>query len=143
MHSDIESCVLNNGHSTGYFPVQRGTRQGDPMAPYIFILSIEILTEMVRVNDKINGILINESELKQCIYADDTTYFLQDLESLSELTKTINKFSEYSSLCVNYEKSELAWLGQIPKLESLSKEQLNWISLDTDSIKNIRDPFLK
>ena len=26
----VESCVMNNGRSTGYFPLERGTRQADP-----------------------------------------------------------------------------------------------------------------
>ena len=30
------SCVMNNGHSTtGYFPLERGTRQGDPLSAYL------------------------------------------------------------------------------------------------------------
>ena len=28
-----ERCVMNNGHSTGYFPLERESRQGDPVHP--------------------------------------------------------------------------------------------------------------
>ena len=34
-----ESCIMNNGHSTGYFPLSSGTRQGDPISAYLFILN--------------------------------------------------------------------------------------------------------
>ena len=29
---DCESCIMNNGHASGYFPLNRGTRQGDPLS---------------------------------------------------------------------------------------------------------------
>ena len=32
------SCVMNNSTSTGYFTLSSGTRQGDPISAYLFIL---------------------------------------------------------------------------------------------------------
>ena len=43
-----ESCVMNNGCSTGYFGSSRGARQGDHLSAYLFILAIEILFIKVR-----------------------------------------------------------------------------------------------
>ena len=102
---------MNGGYSTGYFQLHRGTKQGDPLAPYLFILVIEILISLIRQNENIKGIFVNGHEFKQCVFADDTTYFLRDLESLQELKKTISNFSRFTSLCVNFEKSEIAWIG--------------------------------
>ena len=75
IHNSVESCVLNDGISTSYFKIERGTRQGDPLAPYVFILVIKVLAVMVRQNEDIKGLTINGQEIKQCIFVDDTTYF--------------------------------------------------------------------
>ena len=68
---NVESCVMNNGRATGYFPLERGTRQGDPILAYLFILALEILLIQIRENADIKGIIIDETEIKLLLYADD------------------------------------------------------------------------
>ena len=80
------------------------------------------------------GIFINGQEMKQCLFADDSTYFLQDIVSLRELKSTISVFSKYSSLNVNYEKSEANWIGP-DKNNNDTPENLQWVNLSQKSIK--------
>ena len=74
-YSNVSSCVINNGFATNYFRVDRGVRQGDPLSPLLFILSLEVMACSIRQNDKIQGIKIKNEEVKLSLFADDMTCF--------------------------------------------------------------------
>ena len=80
-----ESCVINGGHSTKYFPLERGARQGDPISAYLFVLPLEIFFILIKTNNDIQGIEIFNHEFLYTAYADDTTFFMKDLNSVTQL----------------------------------------------------------
>ena len=47
-----ESCIINGGTTTKYFKLQKGTRQGDPISAYLFILVLEIVFIFNKENKK-------------------------------------------------------------------------------------------
>ena len=135
LHTNIESCIMNNGHSTRYFKINRGTRQGDPMAAYLFILIMEILACQVRNNQNIKGINIaSNSNIKIALFADDTTFFLKDVSSCKALTSTLENFSRITSMNINFNKSEAAWIGTESNNES-KPIGCNWVNLNISSLK--------
>ena len=69
-----ESCVLNGGTTSKYFLLQRGARQGDPIAAYLFIISLEIFFIMARSNKDINQLKLCNYSYLLSAYADDTTF---------------------------------------------------------------------
>ena len=121
LYTDVSSCVMNNGYSSGFFKVSRGVRQGDPMSPYLFILSLEILSHKIRNDPNIEGIKIGDSEKKLFQYADDTSPILKDDKSVPHLLKTLDEFAVISGLKINQDKTEWMRIGST----KFSKKSIN------------------
>ena len=103
---------MNNGHSTGYFCLNRGTRQGDPLSAYLFILCVETVLIQIRENPDIKGICIGAEEIKLSAYADDADFLTPDVKSLELIFQTRETFQSFSSLKLNLNKSEACWIGE-------------------------------
>ena len=88
-----ESCAINRGTTTHCFKLERGTRQGDPISAYFFILVLEFAFIFIMQNENMNGLNIFENTFLYTAYADDTTFFLKEEKSVIELMKTFDIFS--------------------------------------------------
>ncbi len=105
MYNNIESTVLNNGNTWGFFNLERGVRQRCPLSAYLFILAIEILANKIRHEKDIKGIKIDKEEIKLSMLADGLTLILQDLKSIENALKLLDDFSRCSGLIINIEKN--------------------------------------
>ena len=129
-----QSCVINGGFTTQYFNLEEGTRQGDPISAYLFILALEVLFELIKNNDDIRGITIFNHNFLYTAFADDSTFFLNELLSVKNLVDTFKVFSLFSGLNANFSKCEIAGLGSLKGvLEAVCG--LKSINLTTDTIK--------
>ena len=88
---------MNGGNSTGYFKLERGARQGDPISAYLFILVIEVFFQMIRKNSSIKGLEICRHLFDLIAYADDATVLCDSLSSAGAVKETFDKFSKYSA----------------------------------------------
>ena len=106
--------VLVNGSPTEEFKPTRGLRQGDPLAPFLFIVVAEGLAGLVRQGVKSNilsGLKIGRKEVELSIlqFADDTLFLCQDsFSNIITLKSILRGYELASGLKINFHKSKLA-----------------------------------
>ena len=105
--------MIQSGFLSRPFNIERGCRQGDPIAAYVFLLCAQILLLMVDNNNSIAGISIKKHSYKITQFADDTTIFLDgSRDSLIATLNMLEIFGSLSGLKVNTDKTKIIWLGK-------------------------------
>ena len=126
-YTNIENAAINKCFTTNWFKPSRGVRQGFPLSPYLFVLSVEILSNKIRQDPSIKGIKLFGNEIKVSQFADDTNLFCADLTSVENVLRTVGDFGVLSGLTLNIKKSlKEIWLGKLEK-NKLNPLQLKWL----------------
>jgi hypothetical protein len=131
LYENTESCIINNGHCSKFFSLNRGVRQGVPLSPYLFILALELMSVAIKKDTicSINGMKMNNSENLLSQYADDSSPILDGGDDLLRKSLYIlEKFSECAGLKANLDKTEAIWIGSkvYSKERLLPGEKLKW-----------------
>ena len=108
-----KSCIKNGGHLSDFFQMFRGVRQGCPVSPLLFILTVELFAKNIRNDKNIRGIAIPGApeRVKILQYADDTTLFLKDLIDYREILAKIKAFADSTGLKLNKMKSNAMFIS--------------------------------
>ena len=69
-----ESCVINGDHTTKYFKLEQGARQGDLISKFLFILALEKFFIVIKSNKNIFCLNIFDYGYSYTAYADDTFF---------------------------------------------------------------------
>ncbi len=110
-HSPAASVITGNIISPS-FPLQRGTRQGCPLSPLLFCLSLEPLAQAIRKSEVSIKIIDHNHSIS--LYADDIILYLDHFDvSVSSVIKEIDNFSSLSGYKINWNKSALMPINNV------------------------------
>ena len=112
LYNEASICVINNRHACSFFRLQRGVRQGCPLSGLLVIIGIELRARALKNDQSSKGINVETKEIKITQYADDSTVFLRDEESVEQLLRLLDEFKSISGLEINTSKTEAMWLGR-------------------------------
>eukprot|EP01126_Amoeba_proteus_P062835 TRINITY_DN859_c0_g1_i1.p1 TRINITY_DN859_c0_g1~~TRINITY_DN859_c0_g1_i1.p1 ORF type:complete len:168 (-),score=13.65 TRINITY_DN859_c0_g1_i1:492-995(-) len=99
--------VLNKSISETSIPIQRGSRQGDPISGYLFNIAIDVLNHLLLqyIPDKI--VQIYGWSIPSLMYCDDTTICVNDPTAVIAVLKVLDEFAKMSGLRINRSKSSI------------------------------------
>ena len=135
MHNGKELRIFNNGHSSPPVNVSNGLAQGCSLSPLLFIICIESLARVIRDNDQIEGVSIENAEWgkkekKVGMVADDTMVTIKaNANSFTETVTVLKAFERSSGLKVNYEKSIICRLGSNNETNLTTTTDCNFVWL--------------
>lgn len=133
MYKQPNTRVRVNGVMSNIFKISKGTRQGDPLSPLIFVLCIKSLAEHIRLEQKINGIYEAGENHKLSMYADDILIYLcKPEQSIEVLMNVIKEFGAISGYTLNVNKSDVMVMGCTISDEIKYKYAFHW---DVERIK--------
>lgn len=105
LYSNPTAMLLTGKVCSSSFSVARGSRQGCPLSPLLFTLSLEPLAQTIRLSDSITPITLNDTKHHISLYADDVLLYVGSIQSISNLLSIFSSFSDISGYKINWDKS--------------------------------------
>ncbi len=112
LYNEPRTQVITNSNISKLFNLARGTRQGCPLSPLLFLFAIEPLAMTIRKSPCIKDMKIGERDHRISLFADDIVLFLTNLKNtIPALINIMGKFVRFSGYKINNSKSILLLLN--------------------------------
>lgn len=109
--ASAQTSIMINGEKGAPIQLVRGVRQGDPLSPALFMLTMDALHATLQwaVNHSLLSDLgLNCSIPRVSIYADDAVLFFRPMSSdLAVISEILGLFADSSGLRINLQKSSV------------------------------------
>ena len=142
--STASFSVQINGELAGYFQSTRGLRQGCSLSPYLFVISMNVLSKMIDEAARRKKIGYHPScknlDLTHLCFADDLMVFSDGTKrSVEGILEVFEKFDKMTGLKISLEKSTLFMAG----ISSQKQEEILHLShLERDHYRYVILVFL-
>uniref|UniRef100_R4GCF9 Reverse transcriptase domain-containing protein n=1 Tax=Anolis carolinensis TaxID=28377 RepID=R4GCF9_ANOCA len=100
--------IITNGKLSSSIKINKGTRQGCPLSPLLFVMTLEVLLEAIRKNKDLQGLRVRNHNYKIRAFADDVVCLIENpLEQFEGWREVIGNFGEVAGLKINREKTKI------------------------------------
>uniref|UniRef100_A0A670HL97 Reverse transcriptase domain-containing protein n=1 Tax=Podarcis muralis TaxID=64176 RepID=A0A670HL97_PODMU len=120
IYSEQKAKLIVNNVITEEFKIEKGTRQGCPISPLLFISVLEVLLNMIREDQQVKGVQVGAKHYKLRAFADDLVLTLQEPDtSTKRVLELIQEFGQVAGFKLNKQKTKV--LGK--KLTVMEREK--------------------
>ena len=132
----------------------RGTNQGCPLSPGLYLLTAEILANKLRQHKDIKGIDIDGVKFLISQFADDTDLYLSfDQNTINATFSVLSDIEKNTGLLVSYEKTTLYRIGSLagsnaklftPRKVVWAENYINTLGIDiSNDCSTVKDNIVK
>ena len=124
-----EAFILLGGNLSEKIIFEQGVPQGDVISPYIFLLSVEILSIKINYTKHLIGVKYAKSEARSELFADDLSGLLErDEKNLRNFARILVNFHKVSELATNLDKNCVIPVGDFSIPNYCHDLKLKWES---------------
>lgn len=107
LYINPSTCIRLRGYLSDAIFIRSVTRQGCPLSPILFVITIETLAAAIHAHPDILGIVSRGRQQKCALFANDLLLFLTSPHtSILSVLHLLQLFGSISGLIVNWKKSE-------------------------------------
>ena len=136
LYCNPTAMVLTGKICSSPFTISKGSRQGCPLSPLLFALSLEPLAQTIWQSSLISPISINGTQHHISLYADDILLFVENAaQSVTRVLSIFDQFSGISGYKINWSKSALMPLNAAMRSTTVSPlipivKQFKYLGID-------------
>ncbi|KAL6730100.1 hypothetical protein Aduo_001096 [Ancylostoma duodenale] len=123
------SAAVKIGESQAVLNIQRGVRQGDPLSPLLFTITLQYALNKMNFCNR--GFKINGKTLPYLAYADDIVLLSNDRHELENMARDLTETSKQIGLTINFEKTK--WM----KLNNTTDMDEEIIEVEGQTIRRV------